>query len=128
MNARAMLQSAQRFFLANSPSILTAVGTIGVISTAVLATRAGYSSACLLSEARQPYYRGDEPDLEKREVLELVWKEFIPPAIVGAVTLTAIIGANHISTRRAAAVAAAFKISERMAEEYRQKVLEHIGP
>lgn len=65
--------------------------------------------------------------LDRKEKLEIAWKEFIPPAVVGAITLTAIIGANRIGNRRAAALAAAFKISEQMAEEYRQKVVEHMG-
>lgn len=70
-----------------------------------------------------------DPDpLTKKEEIQLVWKEFIPPVVVGVLTLTAIIGANHVGARRAAAMAAAFKISEKMAEEYRAKVVEHIGP
>jgi hypothetical protein len=39
----------------------------------------------------------------------------------------AIIGANRIGTRRAAAVTAAYAISERAFNEYREKVVEKIG-
>jgi hypothetical protein len=130
MNLKPLLKTAQRWALDNSPSILTVVGTIGTISTAVLATRAGYSSALLLAEAKdRPSLQGEDFDtsLSNREVVELVWKEFIPPAVVGTMTLVAIIGANRIGTRRAAALAAAFKISEKAAEEYRQKVIETVG-
>lgn len=124
MNLRAILHTSQKFMLKNSPTILTAVGVVGTVTTCVLTGKAAYSSACRIR---------DEEDarmeiLERKEKLELVWKEFIPPAVVGAITLAAIIGANHIGTRRAAALASAYKISEKMAEEYRQKVVEHIGP
>lgn len=119
MNLRTILQSSQKFVVKNSPTILTAVGVVGTLTTAVLTGKAAYSSAHLVFA--QPRV------LDRREKVELVWKEFIPPAVVGAVTLTAIIGANRIGTRRAAAVAAAFKISEKMAEEYRQKVIQHMG-
>lgn len=58
---------------------------------------------------------------------KLVWKEYVPAVIVGAITITAIFGANHISTRRAAALASAFTISQTFAEEYQDKVLSKIG-
>lgn len=129
VNVKPLIRSAQRWALENSPSILTVVGTIGAISTAVLATRAGFSSARLISEANDPpRMQGEDVEyLTQKECVELVWKEFIPPVVVGAITLAAIIGANRIGTRRAAALAAAYTISEKMAEEYRQKVVEHMG-
>lgn len=123
MNVKPFLRSAQKFALENSPTILSGVAVIGAITTSVLAAKAGYSSACRVR---------DEEDarteiLDNREKVELVWKEFIPPAVVGTITLVAIIGANRIGTRRAAALAAAFAVSEKMAEEYRAKVIEHMG-
>lgn len=127
MNISPFLRTAQKWALENSPSILTVVGTIGAISTAVLATRAGFSSASLVENALIEKRQSQRGPLTKREVVEATWQEFIPPAVVGAITLAAIIGANRIGTRRAAALAAAFKISEKMAEEYRQKVVEHMG-
>lgn len=130
MNLKPFLRSAQRFALENSPSILTALGVAGTVTTAVLTGRAAYSSAFLLQEAwnNRPQMQGEDLEpLTKKEELQLVWKEFIPPVVVGAITLTAIIGANRVGARKAAAMAAAFKISEKMAEEYRAKVIEHIG-
>ena len=41
--------------------------------------------------------------------------------------IAAIIGANRIGARRAAAVTAAYAITERAYEEYKHKVVEHIG-
>lgn len=127
MNLRTILQSSQQFVVKNSPTILTAVGVVGTLTTAVLTGKAAYSSAFLLQEAHADFRAGRRKTWGRRDEIETVWKEFIPPAVVGAVTLTAIIGANRIGTRRAAAVAAAFKISEKMAEEYRQKVVQHMG-
>lgn len=129
MLIKEMLQSAQSFALKNSPTILTAVGVLGVVTTSVTAARAGYASAILLAEANDPpRMQGEDIEpLSGRQKIETVWKQFIPPAVIGAITLAAIVGANRIGTRRATALAAAFAMSERMAEEYRQKVLEHIG-
>jgi hypothetical protein len=127
VNIRPFLRAAQQFSIENSPSILTAIGVIGTITTAVWTGRAAYSSAFLLENALIEHRQTNRGDLTTTQKIEVVWKEFIPPAIVGALTLSAIIGANRIGARRAAALAAAFKISEQMAEEYRQKVIEHIG-
>lgn len=113
--------------MSNSPAILTGLGVVGTITTAVLTGKAAYSSASILEDALIEKRQVQPGPLTNREKIDAVWKEFIPPVVVGAITLTAIIGANHIGTRRAAAMAAAFKISERMAEEYRQKVVEHMG-
>jgi hypothetical protein len=124
MTLKSILRSAQKFALENSPTILTVVGVVGTCTTAVLTGRAAYTSALLISEENEGRSLSV---LDNRQKAQLVWKEFIPPAVVGAITLTAIIGANRIGTRRAAALAAAFSISEKMAEEYRQKVVEHIG-
>jgi len=122
-----ILKAAERFVTNNTPGILTGIGVAGAVTTAVLTGKASYSAALQIAEARIPFERGDEPEPTKEELGKLVWKEFIPPAIVGAVTVAAIIGANAVGTRRAAALAAAFKVSEKLADEYKQKVVDSIG-
>lgn len=130
MDLKEILRTTQRFVLNNSPAILTGLGVAGTVTTAILCGKAAYSSALQISveNTRRSDEGGNSDDfLTTREAAELVWKEFIPPAIIGAATILAILGANHISTKRASALAAAFKISEQMAEEYRQKVREKMG-
>jgi hypothetical protein len=56
-----------------------------------------------------------------------VWKEFIPPVLMGTATIAAIIGANQIGTRRTAALAAAYTLSEKASAEFREKVKERLG-
>lgn len=133
MDLKSILRTAQRFVLNNSPAIMTGIGVAGTITTAVLAGRASYSSALIIEAER---LRLDEEStvpvnprdlVSNREAFELVYKEFIPAALVGTVTILAILGANHVSTKRASALAAAFKISEEMAQEYREKVREKMG-
>jgi hypothetical protein len=118
-----VLRNLQRFTIHNSPAILTSIGVVGVISTAVLTAKAAFTSASILEEALS----ARQAPMDRRETVQMVWREFVPPAVVGAVTLAAIIGANHIGGRRAAAFATAYKLSEKMAEEYRQKVVDTIG-
>lgn len=126
MDVKAILRTTQRFVLNNSPAILTGLGVAGTVTTAILTGKAAYSSAMILAEkALKEFPDFNEPTFKQK--VEVVYKEFIPPAIIGAATILAILGANHISTKRASALAAAFKISEQMAEEYRQKVREKMG-
>lgn len=122
-----VLRNLQRFAIQNSPSLLTAVGALGVVTTSVLTAKASFRAARLIDEALVEHRQTQRGFPTRRETAELVWREFVPPAVVGAVTLAAIIGANHIGGRRAAAFATAYKLSEKMAEEYRQKVVDTIG-
>lgn len=91
----------------------------GTISTALLTGRASFKAAHILSE--------EAPDLTFQEKAKLVWKVYIPPAGTAGLTIAAIIMAHRISSRRAAAMAAAFAISEKAFEEYRTKVAEKLG-
>lgn len=135
MSLKSLLNTAQTYAIRNSPTILTSVGLVGFVSTALLTARASFrvgldASTQFHEEAQYGEMSVDQlPELlTTKHLAKTYWKEFIPPAVIGAITLTALIGANRIGTRRATALAAAFAMSERMAEEYRQKVLEHIGP
>jgi len=59
--------------------------------------------------------------------VEKAWKMYLPAVITGGVTVTCIIFSNRIGSRRAAAVAAAYSLTERAFEEYRDKVIEKLG-
>ena len=98
-----------------------------MVTTSVLTAKASFRAARLIDEALVEHRQHSRGFPTRRETAELVWREFVPPAVVGVVTLAAIIGANHIGGRRAAAFATAYKLSEKMAEEYRQKVVDTIG-
>lgn len=121
-----ILKAAEKFVIDNSPGILTGLGVAGAVSTAVLTGRATWNSALLVNKVNGEK-NVDDLYMPTKEKVELVWKEFIPPAIVGIVTVAAIIGANQIGTRRAAAITAAFKLSEQVNADYKKKVLETLG-
>lgn len=119
MTVKTILKVAEKFAIDNSPGILTGLGVAGAVTTAVLASKAGYSSALILSDHLY--------EMNPKDKVKLVWKEFIPAASVGVVTIASIIAANQIGARRAAAFAAAFKLSEQLGEDYKKKVLETLG-
>lgn len=124
-----LFKELERFSIDNSPAILTAIGVVGTLSTAYLTGKASYKANELMEdEAERRMIAGmeDEPWPTKEKV-ELVWKLYLPAAGSMVITLSAIIGANRISSRRAAGLAAAYSLSERAFSEYKEKVVEKVG-
>lgn len=116
----------------NSNGILTAVGVAGTISTAVLTGRASFQAAAVISSAvkeldKKSKFQDEVHDLEIRDKIKLVWTLYIPPFGVGVLTVTSIIMANRLAGKQAAALAAAYSLSEKAFSEYREKVVEKIG-
>lgn len=120
-----------RFVTDKSPTILTAVGVVGAVTTAYLAGKASFEAADMirLKEADDTLRGVVITDRNERmkQRLELVWRLYIPPVTLGTLTVASIIAANHIGGRRAAGLATAYAISERALEQYQEKVVEKIG-
>lgn len=112
----------------NLPTILTGVGVVGTGATAYLTGRASFKAARLLDHNEIMHYeqtQGLEPS--KKDKVKLVWKFYVPPALMMTSTMTAIIMANKVSSRRLAALAVASSITERAFSEYKEKVYEKLG-
>jgi hypothetical protein len=118
----------------NAPTLLTAAAVIGVGTTVGLAISATPQAVMAIDELR--YKRGqdgendeDMPDpVTKVEIVKLVWKFYIPTAVMFGTTVTCIIGANMIHLDRQAALLALYGITDVAFKEYRAKVLELSGP
>lgn len=127
-------KQAEKFTVDNSPMILTAVGTAGIITTGVLSFKAGIKVSKVLQNERVTRWEHEE-DLELpsdvkiplKEQFALTWKHFLPPAASVALTCGAVISANQIGTKRTAALAAAYSLSEKAFTEYREAVVEKLG-
>ena len=127
MTIKMVLKAAEKFVTDNSPGILTGLAVAGTVTTAVLTGKASYSAALQISHEwdEDMHHISGPPSFKVKA--RMVWKEFIPPAMAGAATITCIIAANHIGTRRTAAIAAAFKLSEQLTEEYKDRVVKTLG-
>ena len=128
MDLTSVAKAVEKFTIDNSPTILTVVGVTGTVTTALLTGKATFKAAEILA-----YEKAEDidelieffPDLKIK--VGLVWKEYIPPVVVGSATIACIIGANAIGTRRAAALAAAYSLSEKAFADYKDKVVEKLG-
>lgn len=132
-NITSYMKIVEKFTTDNSPLILTALGVAGTITTAVLTGKASYKASEVIrveGERQADRLRG-EPfhpvELPMKEKAELVWKLYIPAVGTGVMTVSCIIMANRIGTKRAAAMAAAYSLSEKAFEEYREKITEKLG-
>ncbi len=130
MNITQLVKLVEKFTTDHSPLILTGIAAAGTITTAFLAAKASFKAAEVI---QQEEWSGKANDtgvaylMEPKDKIKLVWKLYIPTLANAALTVTCCIAANRIGTKRAAAMAAAYKISERAFEEYREKIVEKLG-
>lgn len=122
-----LAKKAEKLVIDNSPTILTALAVTGAVTTAYLTGKASFKAAGILRMDREVRRVSKQEARPAKEEFQLVWKEYVPAATTGVFTIVAIVGANHISHRRAAALAAAYSISERAFSEYKEKVIEVAG-
>lgn len=137
MELKPFFEIAKRFANNNTAGILTGVGAAGTVLTAALAGRAAYRTGMDAStqyhEALRELEVAGDGDrlpaelLSTKHIISTYWREFIPPAIVGVMSVTAIIAANRVGARKQAALVAAFKLTDELRTEYRDKVIETLG-
>lgn len=125
-----LIKKAQDVVEENASAILTAVGVVGTVSTAVLTGRACFQASNVLADPDNRQVLTPEGDshrpITRQEQLKLVWALYIPPVGAGAVTITSIILANRMSASKAAALAAAYGVKDKAFQEYRDKVQEKL--
>lgn len=115
------VQGAQRFVVKYSPEILTGIGVAGMVTTTVLAVRATPKALAILEEK----YPDEKP--KAIPVIKATWKCYLPAAITGVTSVACIVGASSVHTRRNAALATVYQISQTALTEYKDKVAEVIG-
>jgi hypothetical protein len=127
-------QRASQFITQNTTGLLTAGGVAGVVVTGVLTARATLKAAAIIREKvaiRQAVAEEENfehsLDMSKTEMAKVVWPQYILPVTAGAITIGCIVTANRTSAKRAAALAAAYTISETRLQEYKDKVADKLG-
>ena len=118
-----LVRHSKLFLKRNSATILTGVGVVGVVATAIVAVKAT-PTALLLLEAAE---REKEEELTKWEVVKTAGPAYIPAVAIGLGTITCVIGANVLNKRQQAAVISAYALLERSYKEYKGKVVEMLG-
>lgn len=126
MTLASIAKRAEKLAIDNSPTILTGLAVAGTVATAIFAGRAAYLAATIIEdEAKNHQYKNVPFDLEDK--VRMTWTLYIPSVGMGVTTIVCIISANRIGSKRAAAMAAAYTLSEKAFTEYKDKVVEKLG-
>lgn len=130
-----------------SPEILTAAGVIGTVGSTVLACKATLKVEDILDEAKKKsnlinaVHDGEiEVDAEytdkdyskdllvnRTQTAVKLIKLYGPAITLGALSITAILGGQHILRKRNVAVMAAYKLCEESFNNYRSRVKNELG-
>lgn len=131
MNLQELMQNGQRLLRANSPTILTGIGVAGTVATAVLTAKGAFKAAEII--------RADEALMESMALeaeskkdrtarrAKSTWTCYVPGASAAAVSIVAVLSANHAHAQRTAAALAAYSMTERAFGEYKEQAIKHLG-
>lgn len=117
------MNKAQLFLKAHSPTILTVIGSTGVVITAVLAVKGTPKALKLIEEAKN--IKGDE--LTTGETIQVAWKPYIPAAISCVSTILCIVGANYLNIKKQKNLMSAYMLLDNAFKQYRNRVYDEYG-
>lgn len=131
MDFGALARRARKETVDNAPTILTVIGVTGVVTTAVLTGKATLKAKTVLDLKHHELVDNEFEPLPPIEQFKIVfpdvWKLYVPAVGTGVMTVTCILAANHINSKRAAALASAYSVSQELFGEYRKKLIDKIG-
>jgi len=128
----------------NSPTLLFVAGTVGVVGAAVLACRATLKVDEVLDETKKGIYdvhelRSTAPERyteeESKKDLAYIYirggvkvcKLYAPAILVGALSISALMGSHNVLSKRNAALTATVASLEKGWAEYRKRVVAEFG-
>lgn len=111
------------FFKHNSPTILTAVGCVGVGITAIMAARDTVKAI-----KRINYERGYQlKEFNTKEKIKIATPCYIPTVLTGLSTMLCICGANKLNKNMQKSLTSAYVLLDQSYKEYRNSVREVHG-
>ena len=116
-----MLGRSRLFTKRNASTILTCLGGIGVIVTAVMAAKETPKAMALLAKEEK------NDKLTKTEIVLTVAPAYIPAVVTGAATIACIFGANALNKRQQVSMISAYALLDNSYKEYKKKVDELYG-
>lgn len=114
---------AKALWRRHGSTILTCIGGVGTVATAVMAVKATPKAMRLLDEAKTD--KGE--DLTKTEMIRVAGPVYIPSVLVGLSALTCIFGANVLNKHQQASLMSAYALLDSSYKDYKNKVGELYG-
>lgn len=109
-----------------SPEILIGIGIATMVLSTVFAVKATPKALSLIEKERTEK-ASKRRSISKKDIVKATWNVYVPSMVMGAVGVTCIIYSSNVQSKRTAAVATAYKISETAFKEYKEQVLETVG-
>lgn len=119
-----LISTLKPFMVKHEPEILTGLGITGLVFATVWGVKATVTAVKAVENKKK------ELKVEKlpvKETIKTTWKFYIPVVVSTAVSIPCIIGGNCIYSKRNAALAAAYTLSETALQQYQDKVTEIVG-
>lgn len=114
-----------KFLTKNGPTILSVIGSVGVVATAVATGRASVDAANTIDEQKKR--RGDDADLTVTDTIRYTCPKFKQAVVLGVATVCCILGANALNRKQQASMLAAYVLLEERYRKYRAKTNELCG-
>lgn len=146
---RATSRAGRQLLIArkHSPTVLFGTGVVGVVATAVLASRATLKMDEVLHEAEKrqididtavgeplkdggTYSEADQErdtKLNRTKLILTIARLYAPAAAVGAASIACLTGSHVILSRRNVSLTAAYAALDQGFREYRRRVVEELG-
>lgn len=119
-----VLTTVKPMLVKHEPDILMGLGLAGLVGSMGLIVKSTISAVNRVNARKVEL---NKERLTKKEVFKTVWKCYIPPIIAVAVSIPCVVMGNRVLTKRNAALAAAYTISETALQEYQNKAKEIVG-
>ena len=120
-------QKASRALKKSAPTILTCIGAVGVVTTAVFTAKATPKAIERVNRAKSVKMAEKGENLTRMETIGACWTCYAPAAIAGIATIGSIFGANALNKRQQASLMAAYAFLDRSFREYKNSVKEVFG-
>ena len=153
MNKIDILNKASRTFYKtgfklkkHSPTILAVAGTVGIVTSGVMACKATTKISTIIDEhhdnvneihdyIEENGFSDKYTEKDSNKDLTIVYaqtgvklaKLYAPSVILGTISLTAILGSNHILRKRNIALTAAYTTAAKTFRTYRDRVVDRFG-
>lgn len=115
--------SSKLYLKRNSSTVLTIIGTIGVIATSILTAKATIKAFEIVNEEECKKKR----ELTKKEIVAVAAPKYIPAILMGVSTITCIFGANILNKKQQALLSSAYALASTSFKEYKDKLKELYG-
>lgn len=122
MTNMSWLKRLSKYAGAHAPEILIGVGIASGIGAVVTAVSATVKAASIIEKRK-----AEKDTLTKKEIVAVVWKNYVPTAGAVILSVGCIVAANTVNRKRSAALAAAYALSETAFSAYKQSVADEFG-